>query len=90
MVRFIAVSQASLAVVATCVTGTSVNAQQGTVANACKEDIATYCADKPNAHGEARACLQANRNKISDVCKMALDTTGPVKGTGEEQRPQEK
>lgn len=90
MVRFTGISYAALAVVATCVSGTSVYAQQGTVANACKEDIATYCADKPHGQGEARACLQANRNKVSDVCKMALDTTGPVKGTGEEQRPQEK
>jgi hypothetical protein len=50
---------------------------------ACKEDIAKYCADKEHGKGEVRACLEAARDKVTDECKTALDTTGPGKGTGQ-------
>lgn len=58
-------------------------AQQGPVAMACKEDIAKYCADKEHGKGEVRACLEAAKDKVSDECKTALDTTGPGKGMGQ-------
>jgi hypothetical protein len=58
-------------------------AQQGPVAMSCKDDIAKYCADKEHGKGEVRACLEANKNKVTDQCKAALDTTGPGKGVGQ-------
>jgi hypothetical protein len=56
------------------------SAQTGPVATACKEDIAKYCADKEHGQGDVRACLVANKDKVSDVCKQALDNTGPGSG----------
>jgi Cysteine rich repeat len=55
-------------------------AQTGPVATACKDDIVKYCADKEHGRGEVRACLEANKDKVSDVCKEALDNTGPGRG----------
>ena len=55
-------------------------AQQGPVAAACTEDIQKFCADKQHVQGQVRACLEANKDKVSDDCKTALDTTGPGKG----------
>jgi hypothetical protein len=52
-------------------------AQSGPVATACKNDIPKYCAGKEHGQGEVRACLEANRDKVSPDCKTALDTTGP-------------
>jgi hypothetical protein len=50
-------------------------AQTGPVAEACKEDIAKFCADKKH-DGEVRACLEAVKDKVSPACKAALETTG--------------
>ena len=58
-------------------------AQQGPVAMSCKEDIAKYCADKEHGKGEVRACLEAAKDKVTDECKAALDSTGPGKGMGQ-------
>jgi cysteine rich repeat protein len=55
-------------------------AQSGPVATACKNDIPKYCAGKEHGQGEVRACLEANRDKVSPDCKTALDTTGPGQG----------
>lgn len=55
-------------------------AQQGPVASACTEDIQKFCADKQHGQGQVRTCLEANKDKVSDGCKAALDTTGPGKG----------
>jgi hypothetical protein len=54
-------------------------AQQGPVAAAFTEDIQKFCADKRHVQGQVRACLEANKDKVSDDCKTALDTTGPGK-----------
>lgn len=51
-------------------------AQQGPVATACKDDIPKYCAVKEHGQGEVRACLEANKDKVTTACKAALDTTG--------------
>lgn len=52
---------------------------QGPVITQCKADLAKYCAGK--AHdGTARACLEANKAKVSAACKTALDTTGGGRG----------
>ena len=50
---------------------------QGPVASACVDDIAKFCADKEHGQGKVRACLEANKDKVSEACKTALDTTGP-------------
>jgi len=55
-------------------------ANEGPVATACKDEIAKYCADKEHGHGDVRACLEAQKEKLSKECKTALDTTGPGKG----------
>jgi Cysteine rich repeat len=55
-------------------------AQQGPVAAACTEDMQKFCADKQHGQGQVRACLEANKDKVSVDCKTALDTTGPGKG----------
>jgi len=56
-------------------------AQTGPVATACKDDIAQYCAGKPH-RGETRACLEANKDKVSPACKSALESTGHGKRMG--------
>lgn len=58
-------------------------AQGGPVATACKDDIPKFCAGKEHGQGEVRACLEANKDKVSAACKTALDTTGPGKGQGQ-------
>ncbi len=55
-------------------------AQSGPVATACKNDIPKYCAGKEHGQGEVRACLEANRDKVSPDCKTALETTGGGQG----------
>jgi len=51
-------------------------AQGGPVASACKDDIPKLCAGKEHGQGEVRACLEANKDKVSAACKTALETTG--------------
>ena len=58
------------------------SAQTGPVMEACNDDIANYCADKVHGNGEIRDCLEENRDKVSDACKTALDTTGGGRGRG--------
>jgi len=67
------------------VLATGAYAQQGPVATACKDDIPKFCAGKEHGQGEIRACLEANKDKVSVACKTALDSTGPGKGTGRNQ-----
>jgi hypothetical protein len=55
-------------------------AQHERIATACKEDIAKYCADKRRGTGEVLTCLKANKDKISQRCKNALQYTGPARG----------
>jgi hypothetical protein len=51
-------------------------AQSGPVAIACKDDIHKLCAGKEHGQGEVRACLEANKEKVSPACREALETTG--------------
>lgn len=51
-------------------------AQPGPVAIACKDDIPKHCAGKEHGQGEVRACLEANKDKVSNACREALETTG--------------
>lgn len=52
-------------------------AQQGPVASACANEMAQVCAGKKHGQGEMRACLEANKDKVSPACKQALDTHQP-------------
>lgn len=61
----------------------AVSAQGGPVAAACKDDIPKFCAGKEHGQGDVRACLEANKDKVSAACKTALETTGPGKGQGQ-------
>ncbi len=63
--------------------GASAQQGQGPVATACKDDIPKLCAGKEHGQGEVRACLEANKAKVSAACKTALDTTGPGSGAGQ-------
>jgi hypothetical protein len=52
----------------------------GPVAKQCSSDIKEFCADKQHGHGEVRACLESKMDKVTPVCKEALETTGGGKG----------
>jgi hypothetical protein len=54
----------------------------GPVGKMCADELAKYCAKVPHGAGEARACLEANRDKVSDNCRWALDNTGAGRGMG--------
>ncbi len=69
------------------IASTSLFAQvPGLVAESCKTEIEKFCADKQHGYGEIRACLEAKKSESSEVCKKALDTTGPGKGKSRGQR----
>ena len=42
---------------------------------ACRDDSAKYCADKRGP--DRRACLNDNKDKLSDTCKSALAAAPP-------------
>lgn len=57
-------------------------AGQGPVGQSCSGDIAKLCAGKEHGGGAVRACLEANKAKLSAACKSALENTGPGRGMG--------
>jgi|CXWK01.1.fsa_nt_gi hypothetical protein len=73
----------ALGLVAAALAVTPVAAQQGPVAQSCGPEMEKFCAGKKHGQGEMRACLEANKDKVSDACRHALDTTGPGKGMGQ-------
>lgn len=54
----------------------------GPVAQACGEDIGKFCAGIEHGGGKVRACLEANKSKVSSACQTALATHGPGRGMG--------
>lgn len=54
----------------------------GPVAAACVDDIAKFCAEESHGNRGVRTCLESHRDKVSDACRTALDTTGPGRGQG--------
>lgn len=60
---------------------------QGPVATACKDNMPKVCTGEEYVQGEMRACLEANKDKVSAACKAALESTAPGMGMG--QGPQE-
>jgi hypothetical protein len=41
---------------------------------ACREDAAKFCADKTGP--DRRACMETNKDKLSDACKAARAAAG--------------
>jgi hypothetical protein len=41
---------------------------------ACREDAQKFCADKTGA--DRRACMEANKDKLSEACKAARAAAG--------------
>lgn len=70
------------AAIALIVSAAAATAQSGPVSNACKDDLAKYCAGKSHQNRDARSCLESNKDKVSAACKSALDSTGGGKGRG--------
>jgi hypothetical protein len=58
----------------------------GPVGKMCANELTKYCAGVPHGAGKARACLDANRDKVSDNCRWALDNTGAGRGMGRGQQ----
>ncbi|ALK08518.1 hypothetical protein [Blastochloris viridis] len=58
----------------------------GPVGQTCAADLAKYCAKAPHGAGEARACLEDNRAKLTADCRNALDNTGGGRGMGRGQQ----
>lgn len=54
----------------------------GPVAQACGEDIGKFCEGIEHGGGKVRACLEANKAKLSSACQAALTTHGPGRGMG--------
>lgn len=63
-------------------TGAALAQGKGPVAQSCGDEITKLCAGKEHGGGAVRACLEANKDKVSAACKAALDTTGPGRGMG--------
>lgn len=63
---------------------TSANAQQGQgpVAQACAADIGKFCEGIEHGGGKVRACLEANKDKVTAACQAALASHGPGRGMG--------
>lgn len=54
----------------------------GPVGKQCEADITKFCKDVQHGSMDARACLEANRGKVSAACRRALDSTGGGRGSG--------
>jgi Cysteine rich repeat len=48
---------------------------QGPRLAACKADVDRFCASEPRGQGRIRACLEANKDKLTPECKIALEST---------------
>lgn len=63
------------AILSTMTFAAAASAQHGPVATACADDIPKFCAGKEHGQGEIRACLEANKDKVSAACRSALENT---------------
>jgi hypothetical protein len=63
------------AILSTMTFAAAASAQHGPVATDCADDIPKFCAGKEHGQGEIRACLEANKDKVSAACKTALENT---------------
>lgn len=60
---------AALTAVAGAALAQGAGAPQGGGMAACREDAQKFCADKTGP--DRRACMEANKDKLSDACKAA-------------------
>lgn len=49
----------------------------GMVMQQCAAEIKAHCADVQHGRGNVPACLEKNKDKLSDACKAALEGRGP-------------
>lgn len=49
----------------------------GMVMQQCAAEIKAHCADVQHGRGNVPACLEKNKDKLSDGCKAALEGRGP-------------
>lgn len=82
-----AIGFAALLGLASAVPAMAQGAGAGPVGTQCKADIAKFCKNASHGNMEARACLEANRDKVSSACRRALDTTGGGRGKGRNRQP---
>lgn len=54
----------------------SAAAQDSLPRQACKADVAKFCADVPPGGGRIKACLEAHASALSDPCRAALAVAG--------------
>jgi hypothetical protein len=46
------------------------------VANECRDDLKTYCAEVKPGEGRLLDCMEKNKEKLSERCKQAISDTG--------------
>ncbi len=51
-------------------------AQLTYVANECREDLNSFCADVKPGQGRVMACMEKNEQKLSSRCKQAMKDVG--------------
>jgi hypothetical protein len=54
----------------------------GPVAQNCQAEIQEYCAGLEHGQRRVRQCLESNNDKVSEQCRVALETTGPGRRFG--------
>ncbi len=63
------------------------DAESALAKNECKKDVKTYCAGLKPGAGEIQSCLNANADKLSDVCKAAVAKSGPASPPADAMQP---
>lgn len=71
-----------LAVGAILALGQQSEAQVGPVASECASDIAEFCSGITHGGRAVRSCLEEHSADVSEACRRALETTGPMGGFG--------
>jgi hypothetical protein len=54
------------------------DAESALAKNECKNDVKTYCAGLATGSGQIQSCLNANADKLTDVCKAAVAKSAPA------------
>ena len=67
--------------------GMGMGGGRGMVRTNCSAEIAKYCANVPHSMGAVPACLNKNKDKLSNTCKGALARKGPGGGLGQGKGP---
>ena len=64
----------ALVIATVCLTASPLLAQDnnGSLRDACKGDVATYCKDVPMGEGRIIRCLRDHKDMLTPACKTAL------------------